>query len=981
MVLIREKGSRESVLFFLIALAISLWLFPNSFMYASPNEDIALMWSRLAFLGVPFVSTALFQFTIFTLRTSSSNQQKAWIGWILSFFFSICALTSDSFISGVKLHFWGYYPHYGWVSIPFLVFFLYMLFASLLQYYKKSREETSPRAKLRTDLFFQAFLVAGLGAIDFLPALGALIPPLGFVPIFSFAFLGAPVIWRYHLVDITPAFAAQEVINNMSDALLVFDREGIVQLVNPAFCQLIGKKEEEIKRSPITSLLPDLFPSEEIQSALTEGSRINRSFTLYLANGKRLFLEASLSPIQETSGEILAWITLIRDVTELKKAEEKISQSEMRYRTIFENTGSATILIEEDMTIALANREFEKLTGLSKDEIEGKRKFTQFFVPPDVYQMIEYHQKRRVDPESAPKKYTTHLIDQSGNIKEVLVSVDVIPQTKQSIASLVDVTDLRAAEKQIAFQLEMLNRLYQGAQALSETLDLEKLAQLAIRYSVQEFGVKSAFSLVLGDDNKWEVLSAYPDPYPSILQSWLNSQEKDQFLIDLTQSDSSLVVDFKEKTKYPQLEEIAQKLEIEEVEAFLLGKSPQPWGALIWMVDKPNLLSSELSGFIQTFIHQVITSGEQARLFSRLQRYVEMMRSLHSIDRAIASSLDLQMVLDFTLQEASHHLKVDAMCIYLIDSSSILRYKAGLGFLFPEVASYQFRLGEGALGKVVLEKEPLFIPQIREEEHSSLPSFIEKEKLLSLFAVPLVAKGKTQGVLIAFHRLPFHPPSDWTEFLITIGGQLAIAIDNITMFEELNRSHIELTLAYDTTIEGWAQALELRDQETEGHTRRVADLTVKLAQALGISSEDLVHIRRGALLHDIGKMGIPDQILLKPGPLTEEEWEIMKKHPVYAWELLSSIRYLRPALDIPYCHHEHWDGTGYPRGLKGEEIPLSARIFAVVDVWDALTSDRPYRPAWTREKALEYIKEQAGHHFDPQIAERFLELLQEFSKE
>ncbi len=856
-----------------------------------------------------------------------------------------------------------------------------MLFASLLQYYKKSREETSPRAKLRTDLFFQAFLVAGLGAIDFLPALGALIPPLGFVPIFSFVFLGAPVIWRYHLVDITPAFAAQEVINNMSDALLVFDREEIVRLVNPAFCQLIGKKEEEIKRSPIRSLLPDLFPSEEIQSALTEGSRINRSFTLYLANGKRLFLEASLSPIQETSGEILAWITLIRDVTELKKAEEKISQSEMRYRTIFENTGSATILIEEDMTIALANREFEKLTGLSKDEIEGKRKFTQFFVPPDVYQMIEYHQKRRVDPESAPKKYTTHLIDQSGNIKEVLVSVDVIPQTKQSIASLVDVTDLRAAEKQIAFQLEMLNRLYQGAQALSETLDLEKLAQLAIRYSVQEFGVKSAFSMVLGDDNRWEVLSAYPDPYPSILQSWLNSQEKDQFLIDLTQSDSSLVVDFKEKTKYPQLEEIAQKLEIEEVEAFLLGKSPQPWGALIWMVDKPNLLSSELSGFIQTFIHQVITSGEQARLFSRLQRYVEMMRSLHSIDRAIASSLDLQMVLDFTLQEASHHLKVDAMCIYLIDSSSILRYKAGLGFLFPEVASYQFRLGEGALGKVVLEKEPLFIPQIREEEHSSLPSFIEKEKLLSLFAVPLVAKGKTQGVLIAFHRLPFHPPSDWTEFLITIGGQLAIAIDNITMFEELNRSHIELTLAYDTTIEGWAQALELRDQETEGHTRRVADLTVKLAQALGISSEDLVHIRRGALLHDIGKMGIPDQILLKPGPLTEEEWEIMKKHPVYAWELLSSIRYLRPALDIPYCHHEHWDGTGYPRGLKGEEIPLSARIFSVVDVWDALTSDRPYRPAWTREKALEYIKEQAGHHFDPQIAERFLELLQEFSKE
>ncbi|MBP8933203.1 MAG: HD domain-containing protein, partial [Candidatus Atribacteria bacterium] len=250
-----------------------------------------------------------------------------------------------------------------------------------------------------------------------------------------------------------------------------------------------------------------------------------------------------------------------------------------------------------------------------------------------------------------------------------------------------------------------------------------------------------------------------------------------------------------------------------------------------------------------------------------------------------------------------------------------------------------------------------------------------KEKFLSLFAVPLVAKGKTQGALIAFHRLSFHPPLDWIEFLTTIAGQLAIAIDNITMFEELTRSHLDITLAYDTTIEGWAQALELRDQETEGHTRRVADLTLKLAQALGVNSEELIPIRRGALLHDIGKMGIPDRILLKPGPLTEEEWEIMRKHPVYAWELLAPIQYLRRALDIPYCHHERWDGSGYPRGLKGEEIPLSARIFAVVDIWDALISDRPYRLAWSREKAREYLQEQAGQHFDPRVVEKFLELL------
>jgi len=184
-----------------------------------------------------------------------------------------------------------------------------------------------------------------------------------------------------------------------------------------------------------------------------------------------------------------------------------------------------------------------------------------------------------------------------------------------------------------------------------------------------------------------------------------------------------------------------------------------------------------------------------------------------------------------------------------------------------------------------------------------------------------------------------------------------------------------LTLAYDATIQGLSRALDLRDKETEGHTQRVAEMTLRLAQACGMTDHELVHVRRGALLHDMGKMGIPDSILLKPGPLTEEEWEIMRLHPQYAYEMFSPIDYLRPALDIPYSHHEKWDGTGYPDGLKGDEIPLSARLFAVVDVWDALTSERPYRAAWPEEKALEYIKDQSGKHFDPRAVKLFLSLL------
>jgi putative nucleotidyltransferase with HDIG domain len=195
------------------------------------------------------------------------------------------------------------------------------------------------------------------------------------------------------------------------------------------------------------------------------------------------------------------------------------------------------------------------------------------------------------------------------------------------------------------------------------------------------------------------------------------------------------------------------------------------------------------------------------------------------------------------------------------------------------------------------------------------------------------------------------------------------------LFESLQRSNLELSLAYDSTIEGWSRALDLRDKETEGHTQRVTKITLKLAQSFGLSEAELVQVRWGALLHDIGKMGVPDGILLKPGPLTDEEWTIMRNHPALAYEMLAPIRYLRRALDIPYCHHEKWDGSGYPQGLKGVLIPLEARIFAVVDVWDALNSDRPYRPAWEKEKVLEHIRAEAGTHFDPQVVDMFLQIV------
>jgi len=197
--------------------------------------------------------------------------------------------------------------------------------------------------------------------------------------------------------------------------------------------------------------------------------------------------------------------------------------------------------------------------------------------------------------------------------------------------------------------------------------------------------------------------------------------------------------------------------------------------------------------------------------------------------------------------------------------------------------------------------------------------------------------------------------------------------------KRVNEQTREIQESYETTLEGWAKALELRDKETEGHSRRVVDEAVTLAKRMGVPEEEIVHLRRGAILHDIGKMVIPDEILRKPSELSPEEWQVVRKHPLSAYELLSPIPYLQKAIDIPYCHHEHWDGTGYPRGLKGEEIPLAARIFSVVDVWDALLSDRSYSRAWSKEKALAFIRDNAGSLFDPKVVEVFLDWIEDSS--
>ncbi len=363
----------------------------------------------------------------------------------------------------------------------------------------------------------------------------------------------------------------------------------------------------------------------------------------------------------------------------------------------------------------------------------------------------------------------------------------------------------------------------------------------------------------------------------------------------------------------------------------------------------------------------------------RIRRQIKILTALQEIDRAIIGSFDLSLNLNFLLARALSILAADAAAVWLLHPGlGMLECISSLGFQGRAIRDAGFRPYDGPAGRAALGRSLVQISNLVEEpDNQYLAALLEEERFTGYYGVPLIVKGEVVGVMEVLQRSQIERDREWLDILDTLADLAALAIDNAGMFEGLQRSNLELMVAYDATIVGWSRAMELRDECTEGHTQRVTELTEKLATRMGRGPQELVHIRRGALLHDIGKLGVPDSILLKSDPLTEEEWEVMRRHPVYAREMLSQIAYLKPAMDIPYCHHERWDGTGYPQGLKYEHIPEAARIFAVVDVWDAVTSYRPYRSGWSTPQAMEYIRQQSEKLFDPRVVEAFLSLMAE----
>jgi PAS domain S-box-containing protein len=400
-------------------------------------------------------------------------------------------------------------------------------------------------------------------------------------------------------------------------------------------------------------------------------------------------------------------------------------------------------------------------------------------------------------------------------------------------------------------------------------------------------------------------------------------------------------------------------------------------GAITNLVDDPDVGAFVLAYHdVSERMRALDAAAEQ---IAKLEQQVNHMQALRRVDMAITNAADVGLALDIFLEQVQQMLQVDAVGALLFDEhAATLQPAAARGFGAEPERSALVPLGQGPAGFAALEQRTIYIQDLQEDpRRGSVVDPLHQRRFRAYWAVPMLTKGQLVGVIELYAERAFVPDGQWFEFLETFADQGAIAVENALLFRSLERSNAELQLAYDKTIAGWAYALDLKDEETAGHSQRVTQMTVRLAQRVGVDQRDLVHIQRGALLHDIGKMGVPDSILLKRGALTPPERALIEQHTEYARDLLEPIDFLKPAIDIPYCHHERWDGTGYPRGLRGEEIPLAARIFAIVDVYDALTSERPYRHAWSREDTLEHIQKGAGKHFDPGLVEVFMTMIRD----
>jgi len=750
------------------------------------------------------------------------------------------------------------------------------------------------------------------------------------------------------------------VLNEAPDAIFIITEDDEIVDANPAACQMLGYSREELVKLKLADVIAEesrIQPENIIQTELNLGSF--ESVDIH-RDGHRIPVEVRARRMVGT--ERLA-VSIVRDITERKQVEQALRENEEKYRSLFESSADGILLGSIDAHVLDCNPAACQLYGYTKEELVGLTIYD--LTTPEMAAMIPATLVEELAKGGVFLQVPAKTKDGRVFPAEVSTRVVTLLGEKQVISFVRDITERKRSEREqeaiarVASALRIATTNSEIAPViLNQLLDL-MAAQGGALFTYDPAGGESTCTLGIGLWEHWSGVRLGPGE-GAVGRMMLTGEP---YLNNAIYPDDPVA-------------HLDLTREVKSIVGVPMVIQGQTRGAL-WVGGTSQFLEGEVH-LLAAITDMAAATLHRASLHEETQQRVQRLSALHQIDTTINGSLDLAVILSVLLDQLINQLGADATTVWLYDPDlRVLRFVTGRGFRKGGLSGLEVRLGDGFAGRIALTRLPLVIEDLAQLGNLTASNQWAAEQFTTYHGVPLIAKGEVQGVLEVFHRRWVGPDPEWMEFLETLASQAAIAINNAMLFENLQRSNLELELAYDTTLEGWARALELRDRETEGHTRRVVDMTIRLASALGISQQSLVNVRRGALLHDIGKLGIPDYILLKPASLTEEEWKIMRMHPVYAYQLLSPISYLRPALDIPYSHHERWDGSGYPQGLRGDAIPLAARAFAVIDVWDALLSNRPYSPAWSNAQMQAYLREESGQQFDPHVVEVFFQVLRE----
>ncbi|OGO25872.1 MAG: hypothetical protein A2W33_08480 [Chloroflexi bacterium RBG_16_52_11] len=665
-----------------------------------------------------------------------------------------------------------------------------------------------------------------------------------------------------------------------------------------------------------------------------------------------------------------------------RRRTEQALLEEVIFRKAIERSILAGIFaFNRDGVQTYINPAFCQMVGWKESELLGAKPPYLYWPAEDIATIADTF-RITTGEDALPSDFELRFQRKNGERFDAYLLVSPLRNGTQEVtewlASVYDISERKLNEDIIRRQTKRAEALARMAERLNARLDQKTVLNTVCEETASAINVQ-AVAVILYDreSDTFRLGASYGFPLEFI--EGYTPVSKLDFSLPL-RTDQSLVV-IRDVQSYPNLPHLnlLHKCNVRTMAVVQMTRDQRLTGYLaVFTFGKEQSFSEDEQSLMNGLANLAEQAIVNARLFEETEQRLKQVHALRAIDLAISASLDVTLTLNILLDHVLSLLQVDAADILLYNPrSKQLEFTVGRGFRLDVPANTRLKLGEGLASQAIINRQTVQIHNLpdNQSDPARAPFFV-REGFITYHGAPLIAKGEVKGVLELFHRAPLQQNQEWRELFDALAGQAAIAIDNSTLFEQLQRTNEELTLAYDSTLEGWVRALDLRDKETESHSHRVVELTLRVAQAMGVHEGDLIHLQRGALLHDIGKIGISDQILMKPGPLSEEEWEEVKQHPIYAYKILYPITYLRPALDIPYCHHEYWDGSGYPRGLRAEEIPLAARIFTAIDAWDSLRSDCAYRTAWSDDQALQYLKEQSGRRFDPSVVEVVLKVIQ-----